>query len=158
MGWSKVIYGDKPMARNTYESSLFELEDGSIALCTELEQYGGFQFNAIGPISTFAVSKGVEFWVKTEDNSTPDMEFTVENQKKGSCTKGDLTFEDGRTEETKGDDWRRYYFPLSSFECTGEVSVSDLDRVRWESLRQGTSLCVKDVRMVPQDQATVAVA
>lgn len=155
IGWAKVIYGDTLMARSTYNSSLFELENGSVALCTELELFGGFSFNVIKPVSTFTVSKGVEFWARTEDNSVPDMNFKIEDQMKGPCTNS-LTLEDGKTEDTQSGGWVRYYFPISSFQCTGDVKVNDLDRVRWESRREGTQICVKDVRLVPQDQATAA--
>jgi hypothetical protein len=143
------------MSISTFNSSLFKLEDGSVALCNVFQQYGGFAFKAIHKISTFEVSKGVEFYVKTDDNSVPDMNFLVENQMKGPCTK-QLTLQDGKTEEVQSGGWTRYYFPISAFECTGEVGVGDLDRVRWESRSQGTKICVKDVRLVPQDQTTAA--
>jgi hypothetical protein len=145
------------MARSTYNPSIFELEDGSVALCTDLELFGGFSFSAIKPISTFTASKGVEFWARTEDNSVSEMNFKIEDQMKGPCTK-QLTLEDGKTEDTQSGGWVRYYFPISAFQCTGEVKVNDLDRVRWESTRQGTQICVKDVRLVPQDQATAVTA
>lgn len=146
------------MSMFTYDSSLFELEDGSIALCNEFDQYGGFSFTAMKPISTFAVSKGLEFFVKTDNNSVPDMVVRLSNQIEGACMK-DLKLEDGKTADSTQGGWVRYFFPISSFECTGPVSVNDVDRVQWESRGQGkTSLCVKDIRLVPQDQSTFAAA
>jgi hypothetical protein len=146
------------MSMTSYNSSLFNLADGSVALCNEFQQYGGFYFrSSIKPISTFTVSKGIEFWVKTDDGSVPDMNFKLENEMEGPC-RNDLTLADGKTDETDAGGWVKYYFPISAFGCTGSVTVSDLNRVRWESRRAGTKLCVKDVRLVPQDQAAAVAA
>ena len=147
------------MSTSTFESSLFELEDGSIALCNEFDQYGGFSFNAMKKVSTFAVSKGLEFWVKTDDNLVPDMVVKLVNQVKGPCMEA-LSLEDGKTEVTQVGGWVKYDFPISSFECTAPVSVDDVDRIEWQVRGQGkTQLCIKDIRLIPQDQpTTVAVA
>jgi hypothetical protein len=45
------------------------------------------------------------------------------------------------------------------FDCTGAIKVQDLNRVQWENQNSGkVSVCVKDVRLIPQDEAAVASA
>jgi hypothetical protein len=66
--------------------------------------------------------------------------------------------QDGATQDSAGG-WTRFYFPLDSFDCSGAIKAGDLNRVQWET--QGgaaAALCVKDVRLVMQDDAPVASA
>jgi len=65
---------------------------------------------------------------------------------------------DGATQESTNG-WTRFYFPLSSFDCTGSVKISDLNRVQWENRGPGRSkMCVKNIRIVPQDETSSATA
>lgn len=42
IGWAKTVYGDKKRAMYTYDPSVSAFDDGSVALCTEIQQYGKF--------------------------------------------------------------------------------------------------------------------
>lgn len=101
-------------------------------------------------VSTFAVSKAVEFWALTGDG-TPDMAFRVANLMEGSC-QNDVHLSNGVTGDTQGQ-WSRFYFDLSKFGCTGKITIQDLNRVQWENRgSSNVSLCVNDIRLVPADQ------
>lgn len=153
IGWMKSIYLDSNQAMYTYNSSLVNFSDGSVAICDTYTQYGGFDFHT-GPakptVSTFAVSKAVEFWALTGDG-TPDMAFRVANLMEGSC-QNDVHLSNGVTGDTQGQ-WSRFYFDLSKFGCTGKITIQDLNRVQWENRgSSNVSLCVNDIRLVPADQ------
>lgn len=157
LGWIKTIYGDAKQSIYSYNSSLERRSDGPIVLCNEFEQYGGFTF-ATGPekpntdrqVSIFAASQGLEFYIPVEFG-VPNFILRLSNLMQGSCNRDVPLGQGDSGEVTNG--WRRFYFPLSSFECNGEVRVEDLNRVQWEARGSGmNAVCVKDIRLVLQGQ------
>jgi hypothetical protein len=157
IGWIKTIYGDANRAMYTYNPSLKNFSDGSVALCDSYQQYGGFDFHT-GPdksqVLTFSESKAVEFWSLTSDG-VPDVAFRVANLMKGSC-KNDIHLKDGVTGDTNGQ-WSRFYFSLSAFDCTGTVTIGDLNRIQWENRsNSNVSLCIKNIRLLPKDYSAAS--
>ena len=148
-GWVKSVYG-KTVGDTKYNSSLVTFDDGSVALCQEYHTYGGFSFTAgyqegdnYHKVSTFAHSKGLEFWALNQ-TSTPNVLIRAMNAKKGPCDR-EPRLREGDTGIVVGK-WRKYYFPIESFNCTDDVKPRDIDRIVWENRGdKNVSLCVKDV-------------
>ena len=101
-------------------------------------------------VRTFAASQGLEFYIPANSRA-PDFIVRLGNVMHGSCRR-DLSLGQGDTGEISNG-WRKIYFPLSSFECTGNISLESVNRVLWESRGSGmTDICVKNIRLVLKDQ------
>lgn len=150
VGWVKTIYGES-IGDVNYNSSLVRFDDGAVALCQEYHKYGGLSFTAgyqedegtSAKISTFAKSKGLEFWALNQ-TTTPNMLIRAMNVKYGPCEK-EPRLREGDTGIVVGQ-WRKYFFPIESFNCTEKVKPKNIDRIVWESRSdKNVSLCIKDV-------------
>eukprot|EP00887_Chlorella_sp_A99_P004756 scaffold4.g4756.t1 len=94
-------------------------------------------------ISLFAAAKGVEFWAKGGDGgAAPALTFRLANLMRGSCRRefemvGGQGCGRGRTavpathatNDTEGG-YARYYFPVSDFECSGDIRPADINRLQ----------------------------
>lgn len=163
LGWSKTQHGDALRSMYTWNNSL-KKEGDSIALCTSVEQYGGFDFSASPkdhiPSSLFNKAIGVEFWVQTgstvaafdgaTSSSMPDFVFRLSNTLKAGCA-NDLSLSEGVTADVK-DGWTRIFYPIEKFGCGTQAwssGVEEVNRLQWENRNPGEqSICIKDVKIV----------
>ncbi|PRW57356.1 sorting nexin 2B [Chlorella sorokiniana] len=157
VGWKKAIYGDDLKSMYTYNSSISTQADGSRALCTSVEKYGGFYFETQAPrASVFVGAEAVEFWARPGDGASSlptNLVLRLGNTVGRACTK-ESPFTNFATQDTK-DGWTRIYAPLSAFDCENKgeygAAPADLNRIQWENKGDGkASLCVKDVQIIPQ--------
>lgn len=147
VGWEKTVYGDKLRSMYTYNPSVKRTEDGSKALCTEIERYGGFDFHSQKvQIDTIAKSKSIEFWVKSSDDLA-EITFMANNLFTGGCWPKVRLMDGDSGVEVNG--WRKFVFDTSMFICPDKNFTADvLNRLHWENTGERlTSLCVKEINI-----------
>jgi hypothetical protein len=147
-GWKKTVYGDAARAMFTYEPSIEKFDDDSVALCADLEQYGGINFDSqLEYPKVFREAVGFEFWVDTS-NGVPPLRFRAGHATDDACW-AHAELADGATGEKDGV-WERFVFSIDTFACAGKFN-----RLQWENAQPArVAACVKDVRIVlPSVQA-----
>lgn len=149
LGWKKSVYLDEKRCMYSYDSGMEMQTDGSVALCDAYSQWGGLDFHSQSAnISLFAAAKGVEFWAKGGDGgAAPALTFRLANLMRGSCRR-EFEMATHATNDTEGG-YARYYFPVSDFECSGDIRPADINRLQWEN-KQPTKqqMCLKNVRVL----------